>query len=274
MKTLLFTIGALMCAQAFAQTTPTDVCRRISNISPSNSSRCVQVISRSRLDQVVVDVAMNLANAGNVNSSLNVLDTGANRMVDGNIAPVCMRIATISSSNAAACIAAGVDVTIDPLVISVGLTLANAGNVISSLNTLKAGQNVFVHPEAIKTCNRIAVISSSNAANCITTIANMDFMNGSESICLNLANNGQVNSAINCLKAAGIEYNPYPPIPQDVIMSTQQFGDIQRMVLQAERLLARGNTRQATDILLNISRILNDVSAQNGSIVPPRGPRN
>ncbi|MBY0517628.1 MAG: hypothetical protein K2P81_12000 [Bacteriovoracaceae bacterium] len=266
MKRLLLSLTLIASSAAMAQANgPVDVCRRISAWNSTNGASCAQVISRSRFDQAVIDVAYGLANTGNTSASLSVMQTGANRRMDANTTRVCTRVASWNATNAIACVANALDASFDESALNVAYNLANSGNTSAAVEALKNARDAYIVPSAARVCERVASWNATNGAACVAIIANKDFMNGTESICYDLANSGNTSSANQCLLNAGIQYNPYPPMPTQITMDSMQFSDIQRGLKKAERMLDRGMIEEARRSIMDLNRTIDEVAAQNGA---------
>jgi hypothetical protein len=265
MKKLLVGLTVLSCSQVFAQTSPSDVCRNISRFSASSGSQCAQVISRSRLDQTVLNVANAVANTGSSANALKILEVGANRQMDPSLEVACLSVARFSQSSAVTCVEASLDSYFSPAASIIAKRIADTGSSANAVLAIQNARGAYLQDSASETCLSIARFSQSTAAACVSAIANKEYFNGSEGVCLDLANRGSSASALTCLQNSGVEYNPLPPMPTEIVMTTVQFMDISRDVRRAENLLSRGNRFEAQRILNDVSRVLEEVNIQNGS---------
>lgn len=268
MKLLLASLTLAVSFSSLAQTVygPVDVCRRVSSWNSTNGANCAQVISRSRFDQAVIDVAYALANSGNTSAAVSVMQNGANRRMEANTARVCLRVASWNASNAINCVNEALDAFFEEPALDVAYALANTGNTSAAVEAMRNSRNAYIHPGAARVCQRAASWNATNGASCLKAIANKDFLNGTETICYDLANTGNTSSAIRCLENSGVEYSPLPPLPTSISMSSLQFNDIQRSVRKAERMLDRGMIEEARRSLTDLNRTLDEVSAQNGGL--------
>lgn len=265
MKKIILGLTVLSCSQVFAQTTPSDVCRNISRFSSNSGSQCAQVISRSRLDQTVLNVANAVANTGSAANALKILEVGANRQMDPSLEVACLSVARFSQSSAVTCVEASLDAYFSPAASIIAKRIADTGSAANAVTAIQNARNAFLQDSASETCLSIARFSQSTAAACVSAIANKEYFNGSEGVCLDLANRGSSSSALTCLQNSGVEYNPLPPMPTEIVMTSVQFMDISRDVRRAENLLSRGNRFEAQRILNDVSRVLEEVNIQNGS---------
>ena len=241
MKKLIFSAAIVLSSvSAFAQVSPSQVCQKLS-YSPTNASRCAQIISRSTFDQGGLTVAMILAGS-NSTETVNALTVIANRRVEAEASSVCAKLATYSPTNAVACLDAISDKSFYPTAVRVAMIIA-ASNSTETVNALKVAPNAFMNESAGRTCEKLATYSPTNAVRCLAAIAGKDYLNGSESVCLTIAQSNSTE-AVNCLVNSGIAYNP-GPVPHDVLVSSFEIRDLKRNLTKARTMLERGETDKA-----------------------------
>ncbi len=290
MKSLILGVLTLASVNAFAQqqVSPAEVCQNISRYSSSNGVECAQAISRGRFDSTVTDVANAVASTGASSSATRIMIISPNRYLDDVVARACKEIARYSSANAVTCVEAALDNAFTPALAEVAEVIAKTGASSSAVVAIKNATNGWAHVGASDVCKAIARYSSSNAADCVAAIINKDYYNGSESVCLTLANQGATSSAVTCMRNSGISteerprrrhrdggyngpsipgpYNPGPAPrpdydPYTVRVSTYDIEELARNIQKARAQYDRGNYRQLDMTIIDLQRKIDEIRA-------------
>lgn len=268
-----------MLASAMAQNyAPSDVCRRINNFNSSAANECLQLINHNQFDQNVTNLAYKMADHQNTVSAMDLLQNCANHYVQFEAANVCSRIADSYPTNAVKCMSNVMDGTYFIIATDLAYKMANKQNIISSIDVLKLTKNAYLHTGATNVCNRMADSYPTEATKCINIIVNKDFYNGTESICYDMANNQNINSALSCLTNNAMPHQtnpyptpyptptPYPPVPREFYISLDQYSNLLKEIRYAQRMISFGKIDQVSQSLNDMANIMSVISQQSRPI--------
>lgn len=267
MKKLFLTLAAFTAlgTAAYAQTTPSDVCRRISLNSSSNGSQCAAEISRGRYEQSVLDVAMQMANYSQSNAALTIMREGSNRIVEKAAADICKQVAMYNQAQGTVtCMQAIYDNTFSPDALHAisGIARFNQPNAVT--NALKVSANNYMNSAAAGVCRVISDYNQANAVvSCLQGISNKEYFNGSEQICREMASRNQASAAVNCLVNSGVDWTPVPPMPTEVTMSLDSLIELQNISRRLDTALVRNNMLEARRLSDDLRRLVDQVVAEN-----------
>jgi hypothetical protein len=273
MKLYLVGALALLSVSAFAQESAVQVCQKISNYSSSSGTKCAEIISRNQFDPGVLLVASELATNGSTSEAVKVMEIGAGKYMDDNAATVCRVVGKYSASSARSCVEASVDRSFDLNLISIALKIAESGVTSSAVTAITNAQNAFASPGAADVCVVVAQYSGSSGANCVTAIANKEYFNGAEQVCMTQARNGSTSSAVTCLQNSGIVTQRRPgrrgqgngQIGQKPgsVVSAKDLQDLERGIRKARALYERNQIRQLGDVLIDLDRKIDEIKSAN-----------
>lgn len=284
MKFMLLGAFALLSVNAFAQHSPAQVCQVISQYSGQSGAECAGAISRGFFDQTTVEVAHAIAANGSYSSATKVMQMGANRYLDDDFANACISVARYSGQSAASCVEVALDQVFEPALGDVARVIADNGSYSSAVTAIQNARNGAAHPSAAEVCKAIARYSGQSAAECVAAIINKDYFNGSESVCLTLANNGSYSSAVTCMRNSGVPTQRRPqrryrdwdrnnrpgptfpgPGPQgpidSVVISQRDLRELSQSIRQARNLYDRNQLRQLGNALIDLERKMDEIKA-------------
>lgn len=265
MKKAILALGLLSAFNAFAQMSPAGVCdavRRNTSIQ-ANTTRCAEVISRNNFDPNVLTLIANLASSS-PSEAVNALQASANSNFDINIVAACNAVRTNTSivANVTNCINAAANNGYSPEVALLAQRLASSSP-SEAVRVVQASANGYFLPSAVEACNSVRVNTSivANVTNCVLAIKNKTFMNGTESMCKNVASSSP-SEAVNCLSRSALDYIP-AQVPRDAIITAQELRDLKRDLVKARSQIERGMTNQALQTIGDAIRTVETVEAAN-----------
>lgn len=265
MKKAILALGLLSAFNAFAQTTPVNVCESIRRNTSNqvNVTNCAQIISRNTFDPNVLPLISNLASSSPA-EAVNALSAAANSNFDINVVRACnaVRVNTSNVVNVTNCIKASANNMYSPEVTLLAERTASSSP-SEAVKVIQAASNGYFMPSAVDACNSVRANTSNvvNVTNCVIAIKNKVFLNGAESMCKNVASSSP-SEAVNCLSRSALDYVP-APIPRDVIITVEELRDLKRTLVKARNQVERGMTAQALQSIGDALRTVETVEATN-----------
>lgn len=260
MKLKMFTVAmALTTAGAFAQSTPVEVCQKITRVNSTNGNVCAQMISRNTFDPYALSLSSKAVDASGSTLAIEILKTTANKTYNPGPIQVCEKVLAVNGSNVVPCLNTIADARFAPeaLIIAQKL-LANSSS--TAIEALKATANVYLFPPAAEVCDLMVPLNTTNTLECLRTIANKVTANGSEQICKTAISNGS-SYALQCLRGILVDYVPVPQ-PTPVMVELYELQDLRKVLFKTRSQLNRGlienASRSVEEALNQVDTILKD----------------